>query len=114
VRNSGWYIPFWRKPKRPQSEASQTAEKPEKPEREKRRRPRTRSEAELERVREEWVARYTRQVQAFRTLGLSVGTPQDDIEERYNALVARLNGSDETGEHLRRLQEAFETLRRSD
>lgn len=113
MRNSGWYIPFWRKPKRPQGAAAQ-GEKAEKPEKEKRRRPRTRSEAELERVREEWVARYTHQLHAFRTLGLSVGTPQEDIETRYQELVSRLNGSDDTGDRLRQLQEAYETLRRSE
>lgn len=113
MRNSGWYIPFWRKPKRPQGEASQ-AEKAEKPEKERRRRPRQRSEADLERVREEWVARYTRQVQAFRTLGLSVGTPQDDIQARYNTLVTGLNGSEETGERRRQLRDAYDTLRRAE
>jgi hypothetical protein len=108
VRNSGWYIPFWRKPKRPQGEAS----KAEKPDKERRRRLRTRSEAELERVREEWVARYTRQVHAFRTLGISVGTPQEDIEARYQELLSSLNGSDVAGDRVRQVQEAYETLRR--
>ncbi|HWE60678.1 MAG TPA: J domain-containing protein [Chloroflexota bacterium] len=108
MRNSGWYIPFWRKPKRPQGEKDQA----EKPEKEKRRRPRTRSEAELERVREEWITRYTRQVQAFRVLGLSVGTPQEEIKARYQELVADLNGSPEVAMRLHQLQDAYETLRR--
>jgi hypothetical protein len=63
-------------------------------------------------VREEWVARYTRQVHAFRTLGISVGTPQEDIEARYQELLSSLNGSDVAGDRLRQVQEAYETLRR--
>ena len=108
MRNSGWYIPFWRKPKRPQGEANQHERH------EKRRRPRARSEAELERVREEWVSRYTRQVHALRVLGLSVGAPQEEIRARYQQLVATVDGSDDESERLHHLYEAYETLRQPD
>jgi hypothetical protein len=105
VRNSGWYIPFWRKPKRPQGEAGQQEG------RERRKRPRTRSEEDLERVREEWVKRYTRRVQALRLLGLSVGTPQEEIEARYTYLVRSHQVGKNGDDYLVRLREAFETLR---
>lgn len=105
MRNSGWYIPFWRKPKRQQGEAAQ-------PEgRERRKRPRTRSEEDLERVREEWVTRYTRRVRALRLLGLSVGTPQEEIEARYYYLKSTHQVSPGEDDYLVRLREAYETLR---
>ena len=107
MRNSGWYIPFWRKPKRVQGE-SQPAERTEK---ERKRRPRPRSDEELERVRAEWVTRYTRQLQAFRLLGLSVGAPQAEISLRYHELVRAVGASPDAGARLHALHEAFETLR---
>ena len=105
MRNSGWYIPFWRKPKRQQGEAGQGEG------RERRKRPRTRSEEDLERVREEWVKRYTRQVQAFRLLGLSVGTPQEEIEARYLYLKRTHIVGQGEDDYLVRLREAYEALR---
>jgi hypothetical protein len=106
VRNSGWYIPFWRKPKRAQNAAG--AE--EKPEKERRRRAKARSDEDLERVRDEWVQRYTRRVQASRLLGLSVGAPQDEINARYQQLVAAVGNSPDAGERLRALYEAYLAL----
>ncbi len=106
MRNSGWYIPFWRKPKRAPGEQGQ-------PERqEKRRRPRQRSDEDLERVRDEWVGRYTRRVQAFRVLGLSVGTPADEVDARYQRLASEASGAPDAEARLRDLREAYETLKR--
>jgi len=105
VRNSGWYIPFWRKPKRPQGDAAPFDG------RERRRKPRARSDEELEHVRVEWVGRYTRQVQALRLLGLSVGVPQDDVDARYRQLLAEARGTEQAAERRHKLDEAYEALR---
>jgi hypothetical protein len=104
VRNSGWYIPFWRKPKRAGGDA-QSAEKPE-----RRRKPRTRSDEELERVRSDWVTRYTRQVHALQVLGLSVGVPREEIQQRYRLLLAELEHAAPDDEQRRRLEDAYHTL----
>lgn len=104
MRNSGWYIPFWRKPKRSQGDSGQQERA------EKRRRPRARSDDDLEHLRHEWIDRYTRQVRAFRTMGLSVGAPQQEIRDRYEQLLAELNGSAEAAERRRELRDAYETL----
>lgn len=104
VRNTGWYIPFWRKPKRSPSEPPQ-AERGE-----KRRKPRARSDDELEHLRSDWVARYTRQVRALQVLGLSVGAPHEDVQLRYRELVAALADSPDD-EQRRRLDEAYRALR---
>lgn len=105
MRNSGWYIPFWRKPKRPLGEATLFEG------RERRRKPRSRSDEEMEHVRAEWVGRYTRQVQALRLLGLSVGVPQDEIDARYRQLLVEARGSEHAAERRRRLDDAYEALR---
>jgi hypothetical protein len=108
VRNSGWYIPFWRKPKR-QGGSGAGQEKSE-----SKRRARTRTDDELDRVRAEWVLRYTDRVKAFKVLRLSVGTPPEEIRARYESLVADLQAAPpgiEREERLRDLHAALETLR---
>jgi hypothetical protein len=105
VRNSGWYIPFWRKPKRQQGEGQQQ-ERPE-----KRRRSRQRSDEDLNRVRDEWVNRYRGRVQALHTLRLSVGTPAEEIDARYQQLLSELAGLPEAEERRRRLRQAYDILK---
>jgi hypothetical protein len=105
LRNSGWYIPFWRKPKQRQDDARP----PDRPE--KRRRFRQRSDEDLDRVRAEWVARYTGRVQALHVLRLSVGAPIEEIESRYQALVAESAGLPEAEERRRRLRQAYDVLK---
>ncbi|MGH2388119.1 MAG: hypothetical protein ACRDIE_07925, partial [Chloroflexota bacterium] len=105
VRNSGWYIPFWRKPKRQQGDGQQQ-ERPE-----KRRRSRQRSDEDLERVRDDWVNRYRGRVQALHTLRLSVGTPTEEIDARYQQLVSELAGSPEAEDRRRRLRQAYDILK---
>jgi hypothetical protein len=108
VRNSGWYIPFWRKPKRQGSDGSATDRT------ESKRRPRHRTDDELDRVRAEWVQRYTDRVKAFGVLNLSVGTPPEEIMAQYESLLADLMSepADPDQEDRRRvLQDAYETLR---
>jgi hypothetical protein len=108
VRNSGWYIPFWRKPKRQGTDGSI-------PDRaESKRRPRHRTDDELDRVRVEWVQRYTERVKAFKVLQLSVGTPPEEITAQYESLLADLlsGAPDPDREDRRRaLRDAYETLR---
>ncbi len=105
MRNSGWYIPFWRKPKQRQDEGARQ-DKPE-----KRRRFRQRSDEDLDRVRAEWVARYTGRVQALRLMRLSVGASIEEIESRYQALVAESAGLPEAEERRRRLRQAYDILK---
>ena len=105
LRNSGWYIPFWRKPKQRQDEGSRQ-ERPE-----KRRRFRQRSDEDLDRVRAEWIARYTGRVQALHFMRLSVGAPIEEIEHRYQELVAELAGMPDTDERRRRLRQAYDILK---
>jgi hypothetical protein len=105
VRNTGWYIPFWRKPKR-------TAQEQPSGERgERRRRPRNRSEQELDRVRDDWVRRYNAQARSLRVLGLSVGAPKADIEARYQALIGELNGDLAQQDRLDEIRAAYEQVK---
>lgn len=105
VRNTGWYIPFWRKPKRSPQEQSQADRA------EKRRKPRSRSEHELDRVRAEWVNRYNTQLRAHRILGLSVGAPKEEVQLRYEMLCAELDGQPEQYEQWKAVQSAYDLLR---
>ena len=105
MRNSGWYIPFWRKPKQRQDEAGRQ-DRPE-----KRRRFRQRSDDDLDRVRAEWIARYNGRVQALHLMRLSVGAPNEEIESRYQELVAELAGMPEAEERRRRLRQAYDILK---
>ena len=104
-RNTGWYIPFWRKPRRPQQDQAQVDRA------ERRRRPRSRSELDVERLRDDWVARYNVRLRALRILGLSVGTPKDDIAARYDALRAALAVDPDAADQLEALDEAIIVLR---
>jgi hypothetical protein len=103
-RNTGWYIPFWRKPKRALQDSGQSEKG------ERRRRVRSRSEHELDKVREDWIFRYNAQLRALRALGLGVGAPNEEIRERYECLRAELLGRPEESELLRELQSAYELL----
>ncbi len=105
MRNSGWYIPFWRKPKRAQPDAGQNERS------EKRRRPRQRSEDDLDRVRDEWVSRYNSRAQALRALGLSVGTPTEEIDARYQSLLGEAANSPSAEERRAQLRHAYSILK---
>jgi hypothetical protein len=104
-RNTGWYIPFWRKPRRGQQEQAQLERS------ERRRKPRSRSELDVERLRNEWVDRYNARLHALNMLGLSVGTPKDDIARRYDTLRAELSGHLDAVDELEALDEAYAVLR---
>ena len=94
MRNSGWYIPYWRKPKRKGKAGKAGAEEM------------VRSDAELEAVRRRWIERYRRTVHALMLLGLSVGSNRSDVQARYEEL--RAAGTVPT----RDLEEAYHHLMR--
>ena len=50
-------------------------------------------------------------MRALRILGLSVGTPKDDIAARYDALRAALAGDPDAVDQLEALEEAITVLR---
>jgi hypothetical protein len=73
MRNSGWYIPYWRKPKKKGKAGAEEI---------------VRSDEELEAVRRRWIERYRRTVHALMLMGLSVGSNRSDVQARYEKLRA--------------------------
>ena len=73
MRNSGWYIPFWRKPKKKGKAGAEEI---------------VRSDEDLEAVRRRWIERYRRTVHALMRMGLSVGSNRSDVQARYEELRA--------------------------
>jgi hypothetical protein len=78
---------------------------------EKRRRPRQRSDDDLDRVRDEWVSRYNSRARALRTLGLSVGTPTEEIDARYKSLIGELANAPASEEQRAQLRRAYAILK---
>jgi hypothetical protein len=76
MRNSGWYIPYWRKPNKKGKAGKAGAEEI------------VRSDEELEAVRRRWIERYRRTVHALMLMGLSVGSNRSDVQARYEELRA--------------------------
>src|SRR5919199_1871881 len=76
MRNSGWYIPYWRKPKKKGKANRAGAEEI------------VRTDEELEAVRRRWIERYRRTVHALMLMGLSVGSNRSDVQARYEELRA--------------------------
>lgn len=74
MRNSGWYIPFWRRSKK-----KGRSDKPDSVEV-------ARSDEQLEAVRQRWIDRYRRTMRALSLMGLSMGSNRGDVQARYNAL----------------------------
>lgn len=70
-----------------------------------------RSDEDLERVREDWIRRYTQRVQALHTLRLSVGTPAEEIDARYQAMIGELAGSLDGEERRHQLRRAYDILK---
>src|SRR5919199_5231013 len=94
MRNSGWYIPYWRKPKKKGKADRASAEAI------------VRSDEELEAVRRRWIERYRRTVHALMLMGLSVGSNRSDVQARYEEL--RASGTLPT----RDLEDAYQHLMR--
>jgi hypothetical protein len=91
MRNSGWYIPYWRRPKKKGKAGAEEI---------------VRSDEELEAVRRRWIERYRRTVHALMLMGLSVGSNRSDVQARYEEL--RAAGTLPT----RDLEEAYQHLMR--
>jgi hypothetical protein len=95
MRNSGWYIPYWRRSKKKAKADPATNAEDSK-----------RSEEQMELVRQRWIERYRRTVRALRLLGLSMGSTRSEVRERYERL------RDEGGIPARDLEEAYRFLMR--
>jgi len=76
MRNSGWYIPYWRKPKKKGKASKAGAEEI------------VRSDEDMEAVRRRWIERYRRTVHALMLMGLSIGSNRSDVQARYEELRA--------------------------
>jgi hypothetical protein len=76
-KGRGWGVPFPKVSRKPTT-FSQAINGP-------------RTDDDLHKLQEEWVLRYKARVRAHRLLGLSMGTPLDEVEERYHRLIARLS-----------------------
>jgi hypothetical protein len=94
MRNTGWYIPYWRKPmskKKGKSEKIGGAEV-------------WRNDEQLDAVRQRWVERYRRTARALNALGLSVGSSKIDVQARYDTLRAQSRTSRDVEDAYRYLQ----------
>lgn len=76
MRNTGWYIPFWRRPKKKGKAERPNADQV------------IRTDEQLEAVRLRWIERYRRMVRALNLLGLSVGSNRNEVYARYEHLRA--------------------------
>jgi hypothetical protein len=94
MRNSGWYIPYWRKPKKKGKGERPSGETVE------------RTDEQLESVRQRWVDRYRRTVRALGMLGLSMGSNRAEVQARYELL--RASGTSRE----RELEDAYRYLMR--
>ena len=104
MRNSGWYIPYWRKPKKKgKADKAGGAEI-------------VRSDEELEAVRQRWIERYRRTVHALMLMGLSVGSNRSDVQARYEELRAAgtlpARDLEEAYQHLMRVLAPLERRKR--
>lgn len=61
-------------------------------------------------MRGEWISRYNARLHALSVLGLSVGTPKEDVAARYEVLRAHLILTSESADDLEVLDDAFELL----
>ncbi len=87
MRNTGWYIPYWRKPnskKKGKAEKSSAGANTSASLGEV-----WRSDEQLEAVRQRWVERYRRVARAYGALGLSVGSNRAEVQSRYDLLRQR-------------------------
>ncbi len=105
MRNTGWYIPYWRKQRK--KGKSDKPDKPDKPQKSDRLEQREviRGDDQLEAVRQRWVERYRRTARALSALGLSVGSNKAEVQARYEALRAR-------GVPSREVEDAYRYLTR--
>jgi len=85
MRNTGWYIPYWRKQRK-----KGKSDKPDKPQKSDKTEQREviRGDDQLEAVRQRWIERYRRTARALSVLGLSVGSNKTEVQARYESLRA--------------------------
>jgi len=85
MRNTGWYIPYWRKQRK-----KGKPDKPDKPQKSDKTEQREviRGDDQLEAVRQRWIERYRRTARALSVLGLSVGSNKTEVQARYESLRA--------------------------
>lgn len=108
MRNTGWYIPYWRKPTRKKGKAersgannpggagdSGSAEEV------------WRNDEQLDAVRQRWVERYRRTARALRALNLSVGSDRAEVQARYDTLRTQGRATREVEDAYRHLQRAL-------
>ncbi len=119
MRNTGWYVPYWRKPR-----------KKGKPEREPQGQGREkndqgdaseivngvyRSDEQLDIVRRRWIERYRKTLHALQVLDLSVGSNRTDLQASYDGLKAQgriTRDREEAYRHLLRVLPGAERRRR--
>jgi hypothetical protein len=77
MRNSGWYIPYWRRSKKKGKAEQATGSAAGDVQR---------SDEQMEAVRQRWVERYRRTVRSLGLLGLSIGSTRTEVRERYERL----------------------------
>ncbi len=102
MRNTGWYIPYWRKPtskKKGKAEKSGGDEV-------------WRNDEQLDAVRQRWVERYRRTAHALSALGLSVGSSKIDVQARYDTLRAQGRPSRDVEDAYRYLQRVLPQVER--
>ncbi len=85
MRNTGWYIPYWRKQRK-----KGKPDKPDKPQKSDKTEQREviRGDDQLEAVRQRWIERYRRTARALSVLSLSVGSNKTEVQARYESLRA--------------------------
>ena len=79
MRNTGWYIPYWRKPRK---KGRGGGEKPVPIDTTEV----MRSDEQLETVRQSWIERYRRTLHALDVLGLSMGSNRGEVQAGYETL----------------------------
>ncbi len=102
MRNTGWYIPYWRKPtskKKGKVEKSGGDEV-------------WRNDEQLDAVRQRWVERYRRTARALSALGLSVGSSKIDVQARYDTLRTQGRTSRDVEDAYRYLQRVLPQVER--
>src|SRR5579871_2224381 len=86
MKGKGWGIPFPRVKSKPSGES--------------RKRTGPRTDEELLALQQEWIANYRRRLHAFRLLGISIGTPADEVEAQYARLARHLSFDSEARQAL--------------
>lgn len=119
MRNTGWYVPYWRKPRKkgkPEREPSgQGKEKNGPSDTSEIVNGVYRSDEQLDVVRRRWIERYRKTLHALQVLGLSVGSNRVDLQACYDQLRGQgqlTRDQEESYRHLLRVLPGAERRRR--